>query len=207
MKPSFVAVLIVVFLAALAGGMWSAPRDRLHEPALTATGTPSVIVERVPVAPDLDRPITVSTALPDRIVWGAKNRIEELVVALKKDNTLYHEWLDLALQRKLIGDYDAAKEIWVYITQTWADDATAYNNLANLYVMVYHDNTRAEMYLLRAIEKEPTQILFYENAYSFYRFIKKDLVKARQVLEDGLKKNPSQAAAFRKLLADLNAAS
>ena len=204
---------IVVLLAVLAGWIIGkdASRERVSDPTATATGTPSVIIERVPATattsafalPNLDRPIKVTATLSQETKTKTIARIQELTDELRNNNDFYSSWLDLALQRNLIGDYVAAEEIWIYVTQNWANDPVAYSNLANLYLMEFHDNERAEIYLLRAIEKNTTQVIFYENAYSFYRFVKKDFTKARQILEEGIAKNPTNAVGLRQLLADL----
>ena len=212
------ALIIVILLAALAGwafGNNSSNRNAEESiPTATttpnATGTPSLIIEPVgPVAeaPNLNRPINISANLSKEAAAKAVARIKELNDELRSDGDLYSSWLDLALQRKLIGDHVAAEEIWIYITKTWVDDPIAHNNLADLYLMAFHDNDQAETYLLKAISKDPTQMMFYENAYSFYRFVKKDLVRAREILEEGITRNPSNAEGLRKLLADLKAAS
>ncbi len=204
-------MIVAVFAGWMIGNNMS--RERAKEPVTVATGTPSVVTKLVPItaatptlaSPNLNRPIKVLTKLPDQIVATAVQRIKELAVELRKSPDLHDSWLDLALSRKLIGDYDAAEEIWIYMTQKWINDATAYNNLADLYLVVRHDNARAEIYLLRAIEKNPTQVMFYENAYSFYRFVKKDLAKAEQILNKGIARNPSNVEGLKKFLADLKA--
>ncbi|MBI5467412.1 MAG: hypothetical protein HY975_04350 [Candidatus Kerfeldbacteria bacterium] len=215
-KLAIPAVIIVIVFAAGAAAwvVWNDAADEsIQEPTTTASGIPTAIVEPVgpvPLAgivqePDLNRPIKVLASLSDTAAAKAVTRIGELNAELSKDSTLFSSWMELAVNRKLIGDYAATEEIWLYVTQNWAGDPVAYNNLADLYLMALHDNERAEIYLLLAIKKEPTQVIFYENAYSFYRFVKKDLVKAEQILEEGIAKNQTNDAGLKKLLADMKA--
>lgn len=157
--------------------------------------------------PNLQKPIVVTAKISDTVKKGAIEKINTLTAELLEDNDLYSNWLELAINRKLIGDYDAAEEIWIYITKAWANDSIAYSNLADLYLTIRHDNERAETYLLDAIEKAPNQVILYENAYSFYRYVKKDLAQAKKILEEGIKENPLNAEGLKKLLADLEAAS
>lgn len=208
-----VVVLAVVFLAAFVGWVvWNnVLREQAPEPVAIATDTPSAVVEPVPVVspdsasktPNLDWPVKVVTKLPDAVATNAIKRIRELTDELRNNKDLYSSWLELASNRKLIGDYTAAEEIWIYVTQNWSDDPIAYSNLADLYLMVHHDNERAETYLLRAIKRDPGQVMFYENAYSFYRFVKKNLPQAQGILEEGIGKNPRNAEGLKQLLADL----
>jgi len=141
--------------------------------------------------PDLDRPINTQDEM-------ARNKIEELSSALKENKDLSSYWLDLASYRKLIGDYEAAIEIWEYMIVKWPEDYKAFLNLGNLYGYYLHDFSKAEEYFLEAIEKNPHYILSYISIYEFYIDTEKpDL--AVGILLNGLEKNLNNVDLFSLL--------
>lgn len=165
------------------------------------------IREAQPVAiqtSDLDRPIKITANLSEESRHNAASKIQELQAELKTNDKFYSSWLELGIYRKLIGDYEAAEAIWRYVTEKWPKDSVAHNNLADLYINYLKDYKNGEKHLLLAIEKDPASFNYYLNAYEFYRYIIKDLAKARSILEKGLLENPKDASAYQQILADLN---
>lgn len=132
--------------------------------------------------PDLDRPINTQEEM-------ARDKIEELSNALKQNSSLADHWLELASYRKLIGDYEASREIWEYMTTKWPDDNKAFLNLGNLYGYYLHDFPKAEEYFLKALEKNPYYIVGCVTVYEFYKDTEKpDL--ALEIIFRSLEKSP-----------------
>lgn len=169
----------------------------------------AAIIARMPVAenkpeeftlPDLNRPIVITAALSEENAKKAKEYITATQTTLKGDPDLYQEWLSLALYRKLIGDYEAAKEIWEYVTKIRPSAAVSYHNLGNLYVYELNQPDKAEPYYLKAIELEPSGIQWYLSASEYYRYFKKDIGKAKEILRLGITANPGIAAPLAQAL-------
>jgi len=152
------------------------------------TETPEAIItveRKLPPIPDLEKPINVMAELRDVDRDNALDAIKKLREDLKEDNDLYDSWMELALQMKLIGDYKEAEKIWIYAAAKW-EDATPVSNLSNLYIYQFNDLKKGEEYLLQAIERAPHLSFYYYNAYEFYRFIKKQPEKAKEILRKGI---------------------
>lgn len=153
--------------------------------------------------PDLDRLIKVTTNIPEASKKSAIQKIEELVVALKKDPKLISHWLDLASYRRIIGDYDGAGEIWKYLTVVRPLDNVSFLNLGDLYAFYIKDNVMAEKYFLKALELQPDYIAGYLTVSDFYNEVYTEKsAQAKKILQDGLQKNPNDInlqSALKKL--------
>lgn len=154
--------------------------------------------------PSLNGPIIVTTAISKESADKAKEKIAGLRDELKKQSDLFLNWLELALYEKLIGDYKGAEQVWTYVTKQWPQSSTAYSNLANLYVYELPDLGLAEKYYLKAIQVTPKLVSNYYSAYEFYRFVKKDIAKAKEILNQGIAEIPDNAEDFGKLIASLS---
>ncbi len=68
------------------------------------------------------------------------------VAALNKDPLNFSAWMDLAIARKIAGDYQGAAEIWLYGTKKWPTSPVPFHNLADLYQNFLHDSAKASYY-------------------------------------------------------------
>lgn len=156
--------------------------------------------DSVAAIPNLDRPIIISPDIPEATEMLARTKIEEISSALKENNKLFSHWLDLGIYRKIIEDFEGAKEAWIYASALQPDDARPYNNLADLAIYYVHDNQAGEHYLLKAIEKSPDQLYYYNAAFEFYYYVLKDEHRAKAMLEQGIAKNPNASKPLQDLL-------
>lgn len=144
----------------------------------------------VPV-PNLDRSLSFSKDTSDDARKIITEKINKLVKELKKDSSLFSDWIDLGLYRKMAGDYDGASEAWEYAGKISQKNSLSFRNLGDLYGYYLKDSTKAEKNFLKAIENGPSQIEYYFKTVEFYRDVMKDNTKARQVVEQGIKSNPN----------------
>lgn len=143
-----------------------------------------------PDHPSLDRPITFpdGTSAESRLLLG--NKLKELVATLKERPSNYDNWIDLGIYRKEIEDYEGARQAWEYATKLNPANSIAYSNLGNLYGYYLKDPARAETNLRSAVKQSPKEPYYYVQTYSFYLEVVKDSIKARAVLEEGLRAIP-----------------
>ncbi len=160
----------------------------------------------LPPVPNLDRPVAVTAALSPEAEARAREEIARAVAELREDSDRYGAWLTLGLYRKAIGDYGGAREAWEYAAAIRPGTAVPHNNLGNLYAYELQEPMRAEQHYLNAIKKEPTVFQWYLAAYEYYRFIMRDTVRARAIVERGLRSDPQDRGEFERLLADMTAA-
>ncbi len=142
-------------------------------------------------APDLSRPIVIPPSIPQDAGKAIKARIESLTALLKENPASGDIWLDLAIYRKMIDDFDGTREIWEFLTRIHPDSYLAYSNLASLYALELKDPVRAESYFMQARERGAADAGFFRSLYEFYRYVAKDDEKAKKALSDGLVKNPT----------------
>lgn len=148
--------------------------------------------ETVFAAPNLARPVSAMIPLSSSVEEDAKKNIALLADALRKNPDDYTAWLGLGLFRKVLGDYNGAEEIWLYVTLRWATDFVAYNNLGNLYHAELRDFPKADEYFLKAASLRPDFIQTYFNLYDLYRYsYKGQETRAPGALLQGLEKNPA----------------
>ncbi len=211
-KVLIAGVAAVASAVAFGGFAWGEAVERRAEAALAearrtqnlygqgaAENEISEAGEDIP-APNLDRKVVVTAALTPEAREANLARIAELTKRVKERGEL-GDWLELGVYRKTIGDLDGAEEIWGYVALTHPDDGISLANLANLYLYERKDPKKAEGYLLGAIERASHQMLYYETAYELYHFVLKDDAKGKEVVMKGLLANPSQAEAFKDILA------
>lgn len=143
--------------------------------------------------PSLDRPITFSSSLSAEAQAIMRSKIEEVVAALRKDQTRIDLWLGLGTDRKIVGDYIGAVEAWDYVVAIGSGEtrATAYGNLGDLYMNFMKDYGKAEAHYKRAIEFKPTDIDYYRSLYTLYHYLYKVGTGAdAAIITQGLKNNP-----------------
>ncbi len=154
--------------------------------------TPKPTSELPKPIPDLDRPLTKSpiAVVLDSDTSVAIKNIKELQAMLKNKPSDFPVWMDLAMYQKLGGDYEGALISWKYVGRLAPTDFVSVANIANLYAYFIKDNVKAEEYYKKAISVNSEQPYIYTQLAEFYKDILKDIVKARAIVEEGLKKNP-----------------
>ena len=133
----------------------------------------------------------------------ATDKIQDLSNQLKKNNDNLENWLVLGVYRKMIGDYEGAREIWEYASAIRPQNSISFNNLGELYAYYLKDNAKAEENYQKAIENDPSAIYIYRNFFDFYRYFAKNTAKARAILEQGIAANPSTSSDLKNLLINI----
>ena len=146
---------------------------------------------KTPKMPKLDLPVVNYSHIDDAAFEIAAKNIGILAEELKKNPKNELNWLNLAIFRKMLGDYQASVEILNYVAILWPNDYVPRNNLADLYQFYLKNYPLAEENWLKTIELKPDYIPAYENLYNLYI----DLYKEKQtlalpILFQGLKNNP-----------------
>ncbi|HEY9584486.1 MAG TPA: hypothetical protein VJI33_02840 [Candidatus Paceibacterota bacterium] len=156
------------------------------------TGSGNIKIEQIPISggvptpPNLERPLNFPVDMTQevRVIMG--KRIADNITKLKSNSLLPNEWLALGTNRKIIADYEGAREAWEYVVKLSPKYPTAFANLSDLYGYYLKDNVKAEANYLKAIENDPTFPNYYIRASDFYREIVNDLSKAKAILIRGL---------------------
>jgi len=169
------------------------------EPVAITNNKPAV---NVPL-PDLNKEIKITADMNEDAKRIATTKIQDLSSQLKKDSDNLENWLVLGVYRKMIGDYEGAKEVWEYASVIRPQNSISFNNLGELYAYYLKDNAKAEENYKKAIENDPSAIYIYRNFFDFYRYFAKDTAKARAILEQGIAANPSTSSDLKNLLINI----
>ncbi len=174
-------------------GSCSENSENINSPA------PSVSAEPV-LMPDLNRKINIAPDISEEVKSIALSKISEIAEILKETPEQADSWLALGVYYKMLGDYESARDVWEYVAKIRPDGFTPFGNLADLYAYYIKDNKKAEENFLKAIENGPTMINFYRSTYEFYRFVMKNDVKAKSILQKGIDSNPGTSQDLKYLL-------
>lgn len=114
---------------------------------------------------------------------------------MAKDNPEHiAAWLQTALLKKAIGDYEGARDIWIYLTIVRPKDATAFLNLGDLYTNYLKEYASAERNYRSAIKADPEVTMGYIGLSDLYIFFYKEKAnQAEAVLKQGIAANPNDA--------------
>jgi tetratricopeptide (TPR) repeat protein len=139
------------------------------------------------VIPDLDRPITIREGLLlPKIEESTRSRIIALQDNLMDNPKSFSEWLELGSLRKLIEDYESARDAWETASIFAPENSLSYLNLGDLYGYFLKDNVNAEKNFLTAIDNNVEKITFpYVKTQQFYLDIGEP-EKAKDIIKEGL---------------------
>lgn len=154
-------------------------------------------------APSLNRPIVYPSDMAPQIKEDNESKISAIINALKSDPNSFNNWIDLGLYRKLLEDYEGARQAWEYASILRPQSPASFSNLGILYGYYLKDAPKAENNFLKAIENDPKDINFYFQTYDFYKDVMKDPIRAKAIIETGLKNNPEDKD-LESMLKELN---
>lgn len=163
---------------------------------LNVSGSGNFKVEQLPSVPagipDRNYQVVFSNlSLTPEIKAQIFQKITNLQSELKKDPSLFSDWINLGIYQKMAGDYNATITSWTYAGLLSPKNYVSFGDLGNLYAYFLNDNTKAENYYKQAIKNGPTQAYLYIQLAEVYRDIFKDNTKALAEIDLGLSKIPN----------------
>ncbi len=202
MKKNFIiysiAVLAVLFVATLGFliyryknlDVFSAPEISLiPEGSLAVSPLPSLIVSGGPIS-DTNPPlkwnefIVKDKTLSEDYILRIKKDFDDRVTALQKDKTLFNHWIVLGNDKKFVGDYEGAKDIYVFVGQLRPLNSLSFENLGDLYMNFLKDYPNAEIAFKRAVVNVGTENSSYiRNLINLYHFWNKSDLEKQTILE------------------------
>lgn len=105
--------------------------------------------------------------------------------------------LDMGAIKKYVGDYEGARDIWIFMGEQRPLNSISFGNLGDLYAGFLKEPENAEAAYLKAIENDPEDINFYINLSDLYRYeFEGGEEKVKELLTKGVEANPEQADLF-----------
>ncbi|KKU70168.1 MAG: hypothetical protein UX94_C0010G0010 [Parcubacteria group bacterium GW2011_GWA2_47_21] len=121
-----------------------------------------------PMMPDLAELALVPSPRDDFDRMTAQ-KIAETVAYLAHNSDSYDDWLNLAIYRKQLADYEGARLIFEFATKKWPSQSIPESNLANLYNLYIKNYAEAERHYLHAMSLEPGRIANYRDLHELYK--------------------------------------
>lgn len=119
------------------------------------------------------------------------NDIKKYGQDVKDTPELVSSWLQLAVLKKIIGDYIGARDIWEYVSVIKPQEEVSFKNLGDLYWHYLPDYPRSEKNFQTAIKNKPDDTSTYISLSELYRYSYKEKENlALGILNEGLKSNP-----------------
>jgi len=99
-----------------------------------------------------------------------KNKFNETKEKLVNKPEDINNWLYLGVLKKMVNDYMGAQDVWLYVTEKWPKDGTAFGNLGDLYANFLKEPQKAETAYKAAILFEPKNVNHYLGLAEVYRY-------------------------------------
>ncbi len=115
----------------------------------------------------------------------------------------YQSFMTLGIIKKIIGDLEGARDIWLYVSSKRPENSMSFGNLGDLYTNFLKDPEKAEENLKIAINNskgESFNINYCRNLFDLYTYSLPDKKILREtVLLDCLKDNPESVDLYTLL--------
>jgi len=122
-----------------------------------------------------------------------QSRFETTKEQLMKNRDNFDSWLALGVIKKGVGDYEGARDVFIYAGQIRPQLGISYGNLADLYAYFLDEPQKAEETYKIAIEKAPSYSPYYSGLADLYRYkFPNGDALYEQTMLDALKKIPDE---------------
>ncbi|MBI2618343.1 hypothetical protein HYW58_02745 [Candidatus Kaiserbacteria bacterium] len=139
------------------------------------------------LTPKLDRALVFHTNLDSAAQDIIRNNIAQLTGSLKEQPDSFGTWLDLAIQYKIIGDYEGAAEIWEYLNRAAEGNTISRVNLGNLYHYELKEYEKSEANFKDALRINAQLPEAYMGLFELYRYsFKTNTTEAEDILREGI---------------------
>lgn len=111
--------------------------------------------------------------------------------AVKENPDFFFGWIQVGLLKKIIGDYEGARDAWKYAGAIRPLNSVSFANLGELYWRYIPDYPRSEKNFLASIKNKPDDSSTYISLSDLYFYSyteKKD--RADDILLEGIRANP-----------------
>lgn len=122
--------------------------------------------------------------------------------AVEEDPRFFFGWIQIGILKKIIGDFEGARDAWEYAGVIAPKNSVSFANLGELYWRYLPDYPRAEADFKTSIKNKPEDVSTYISLSDFYSYsyaAKNDL--ADDILREGLNFNPGDVNLMKALAA------
>lgn len=155
----------------------------------------SAIVKNNPVLPVKNYPRYTGRPLNEVRLGTGFSAPQEYIEKQKKDLVLLasvlnknpvgiggvDDWIAVGIIKKSFNDYEGTRDAWEYAGVLYPNNALSFANLGSLYGFYLHDNEKAELNFIKAIDNDPYQPSYYLSLADFYKEV--DISKKNKIPE------------------------
>ncbi len=99
-----------------------------------------------------------------------QQRFDETKKRLQENPDSFNDWLYLGVLKKGVGDYEGARDVFIYAGQIRPQSSTPFANLADLYAYFLNDPVKAEESIKKAIVNDPNDFNLFISLADIYRY-------------------------------------
>lgn len=182
--------------------------DTLKDVGIDMTGDGKVNIAvvpetKLPPAPTLVRSTNFTNTLSPEVKSIVLSNIERIIVEIKKDPKSIISWVDLGIQRKQLGDYEGARDVWEYAKSLDPKNIVPWSNLGDLYHFYLKDFKKSDENWKKTIVLKPDYMQGYRGLYELYTYsMKEKSTEIPTMLNAGIAKNPTMTEDLKALLAE-----
>lgn len=136
----------------------------------------------------LQRPVVFKSEPPAPIKLDIEKQMKENTEALRGNYDNLIPWISLGQLRKVIGDYEGARDMWEFASLIRPENSLSFHNLGDLYGSYIKDFPKAEANYLVSIENDHTNVNAYLNLADLYWY-EGDKGKIPDLLLGGVRAN------------------
>lgn len=160
MSKKFLIILgVVIFLILSASGYYMYKMTYI-KPGV-AVSTPAKLLSSF---------IIKNSNLSPEAIQLFQQRFDETKKSLQANSDDFSSWLYLGVLKKGAGDYEGARDAFIYAGQIRPQSSTPFANLADLYAYFLNDPVKAEESIKKAIANDPNDYNFYISLADIYRY-------------------------------------
>lgn len=176
-KKYYIIGGIIIVLILAAGGYYAYKKN--YDAKQAAVLTPAKILASF---------IIKNPNLSPEAVQLFQQRFDETKKILQVNPDDFDGWLYIGVLKKGAGDYEGARDAFIYAGQIRPRSSTPFANLADIYTYFLNDPVKAEESMQKAIANDPNDYNLYLSLADIYRY-----------------KFPERIGAYEQVLVEANA--
>lgn len=204
LKERWKGVILILFVALLLGGAFFFPERIRPLLGVSPSNTGNFNVPKY-----TGRPVNEFRAVPEEVklfneqqMEVLKRRLSDQAGSISVNPDQLAPWIDAGVVKKVIGDYEGARDAWEYASIIRPLNYVSFKNLGELYWHYLPDLPRSEENFRTAIKNDPSVFDAYISLSDLYRYSYKEKEGlADDVLLEGLDKNPKLGRDFTAYIA------
>ncbi|MFH0873369.1 MAG: hypothetical protein V1846_00810 [Candidatus Komeilibacteria bacterium] len=163
-KPTILLSSIILIVIIIGGGIYSYKKGYFNL-SPQASSIPTLTPEKL-----LSSFIVKNPNLTAEQAQIFQQRFDETKKSLQANSDDFSRWLYLGVLKKGIGDYEGARDVFLYAGQIRPQSSTPFVNLADLYTYFLNEPIKAEENIKKAIANDPNDYNLYLSLADIYRY-------------------------------------